>query len=90
MSDDKSPKQKNAALELAIASVEDGEGDTLPVTVNLVEPTGAESHLYGRFKDNAIVAAIAGRCPLQPGETAHLRLDPKHLHVFETAGGQRI
>jgi multiple sugar transport system ATP-binding protein len=75
---------------LAITYVAAGHGDSLPVTINLVEPTGAESHLYGRFHETAVIAAIAGRSSARSGETVHLRLDPKHLHVFDAAGGQRI
>jgi multiple sugar transport system ATP-binding protein len=75
---------------LAIADGDVGHGTPLPVTINLVEPTGAESHIYGRFHETSIVAAIAGRSTARSGESTRLQLDPKHLHVFDATSGQRI
>ena len=62
---------------------------SLPFRVELIEPTGAESHVYGHSGDATIVAALSRKDSLQLGQTVHLRGRSEHLHVFEKANGAR-
>lgn len=76
-------------LELA------GEGEGLPVEVDVVEELGADAYIYGTLagaKDAAkpFIARVDGRRPPQKGETVHLRPKQGHLHLFDVANGQRL
>jgi multiple sugar transport system ATP-binding protein len=62
----------------------------LPVAIELVEPTGAETHIYGKFMDRNITAVAAGRPALDAGTLAHFYLLPEMLHVFDAATGDRL
>jgi multiple sugar transport system ATP-binding protein len=63
---------------------------SLPVTIDLVEPTGAETHIYGKFGDVAIVAASGGRPALQMHDATNLYVMPAALHIFDSASGKRL
>ncbi|MBL3683190.1 ABC transporter ATP-binding protein [Leucobacter aridicollis] len=67
--------------------------DGLTVQIDLVEELGADGYLYGHTTggDGAqIVARVDGRNHPQAGETVTLVPNPAHLHVFDTATGNRI
>jgi len=66
------------------------EGGTLPFTVDLVEPTGAESHIYGRFDHQPMILALSGRSSVVPDQILHLSALPGLVHVFDKNTGQRI
>ena len=61
----------------------------LTVTVALIEPVGAESHLHLRWKDQILVAEVRGRPNLGDGETMALHVDLANVHAFG-ADQQRI
>jgi multiple sugar transport system ATP-binding protein len=69
---------------------ENSENAALPVDVDIVEPTGAESHVYGRFGNNQIITAFSGRSPLRTGDVIKLTAPPQFLHLFERETGTRI
>jgi len=58
--------------------------------VNMVEPTGAESHIYGRCGDTEMIVALAGRSALSAGDIVKLTASQESLHVFEKEGGRRL
>ncbi len=58
--------------------------------VDLIEPTGAESHVYGRCGGVPMILALAGRSPLGPGDTVQLAARPELLHVFDKTTGNRL
>ncbi len=62
----------------------------LPVTIDLVEPTGAETHIYAKLRDTNIIAASAGRCGLQAGDATNFYLAPQALHIFDAQTGNRL
>jgi multiple sugar transport system ATP-binding protein len=62
----------------------------LPLTVDLIEPTGAESHLYGRLAGQAAVIAVHGRARHAPGDTAFVTPQPGELHLFHADSGRRL
>ncbi|MFS2155843.1 ABC transporter ATP-binding protein [Pseudomonas sp. Pseusp122] len=67
-----------------------GAGFSLPFTVDLIEPTGAESHVYGRTGDTPMVASLSRRDDLQLGQDVQLRGSCEHIHVFDKASGARM
>ncbi|WP_342240143.1 ABC transporter ATP-binding protein [Inquilinus sp. OTU3971] len=67
----------------------DGQGG-VPVTIDLVEPTGAEIHLYGTLAGTRIAAVMHGRRPVAPGDVVPLAPLAAHAHLFDAASGRRI
>ncbi|KAM9863395.1 ABC transporter ATP-binding protein [Leucobacter sp. BZR 635] len=65
----------------------------IKVQIDLVEELGADGYLYGHMVEGEgaqIVARVDGRNHPQAGETVTLVPNPKHLHVFDTATGERL
>jgi sn-glycerol 3-phosphate transport system ATP-binding protein len=58
----------------------------LPVTVALIEPVGAESHLHLRWNDRLLVAQVHGRPDVAEGATVDVYVDPATIHPFGRDG----
>jgi multiple sugar transport system ATP-binding protein len=74
---------------LTLAPIE-GPGFSLPFSVDLIEPTGAESHVYGRSGGTSVVAALSRRDSLGLGDRVQLQGRCEHLHLFDKASGARV
>jgi len=57
----------------------------LAATVEIVEPTGAESFLHARIGGATAIARVAPDCRHAPGEAITLHLDLAHLHLFDAS-----
>ena len=68
-----------------------GHGE-LELKVALVEDAGDDAYVYGQLADdpgsNVIVAA--GPVRPQPGELIRAGAEPRHVHLFDAADGERI
>jgi multiple sugar transport system ATP-binding protein len=64
--------------------------DGIPVTVSVVEPTGAITYIFSSFAGLTICSAMAERCDLRPG--AEIRLQPRlhGVHLFDARTGSVI
>ncbi|AYG61823.1 ABC transporter ATP-binding protein [Rhizobium jaguaris] len=62
----------------------------LPFDVEAIEPTGAETHVYGKVSERAVTVALRDR--LQPGSAGRLSLTarPDKVHVFRKSDGVRL
>jgi multiple sugar transport system ATP-binding protein len=58
--------------------------------VEVVEPTGAETHLYGKIGGNTWCVTTRQRSKIEPGERVTLRLPAPHIHLFDTESGRRL
>ncbi|MFL6637819.1 MAG: ABC transporter ATP-binding protein [Paraburkholderia graminis] len=58
--------------------------------VEVVEPTGAETHLYGKIGGNTWCVTTRQRSKVEPGERVALRLPAAHIHLFDTESGRRL
>jgi multiple sugar transport system ATP-binding protein len=80
-----------------------GDGQGIPVTIDVVEELGADAYIYGDAKakthaeeddENAdakpFIARVDGRRPPEKGSTIHLAPKPGHLHVFDAETGERL
>jgi multiple sugar transport system ATP-binding protein len=65
-------------------------GPGLRATVNVLEPTGAETHIYAKLGQREVCAITSERLPLQAGETAMLTFPPERAHLFDAATGVAI
>ncbi|MDZ5453204.1 sn-glycerol-3-phosphate ABC transporter ATP-binding protein UgpC [Labrys sp. ZIDIC5] len=61
-----------------------------PFVVGVVEPTGAETHLFGTIDGTQMRAVFRERLSPQPGETLYLNVDRANVHVFDPQSGARL
>jgi len=69
-------------------------GEGLAVDVDLVEELGADGYLYGHAEIDGervdIVARVDGRSHPTAGDKVVITPQPDHIHVFDTASGNRL
>ncbi len=58
--------------------------------VEVVEPTGAETHLYGKIGGETWCVTTRQRSRVEPGQSVPLALPAAHLHLFDTESGRRL
>ena len=64
--------------------------DGLPMQVQVVEPTGAETMVFLDFEGQPVTAVFRERHAFSAGQTIHLKPDPEHLHIFDAESGVRL
>jgi multiple sugar transport system ATP-binding protein len=64
--------------------------DGVAADVVIVEPTGSEIQVFARLGTTEVVAVLRERHPLKPGDKIRLKPDPKLVHLFDEASGQRL
>ena len=66
------------------------DDDGLALTVNQVEPTGAQTFVMLDCLGREITAVVNGMIRLAPGARVRVRPDEAHVHLFAPADGARI
>jgi multiple sugar transport system ATP-binding protein len=64
-------------------------GEGVPYRVEVVEPTGAETHLFGSIAGLEVRCVFRERLAPEPGSVLHLTAAPEHVHVFDAESGVR-
>ena len=59
----------------------------LPATVDLIEPTGAETLVLARIGTTKVVSASRERQTLEPGAAIHLAPLADRIHLFDAESG---
>ncbi len=72
----------------ALTTNEDAEG--LQITVDVLEPLGSESFVYGSNHDLRIVVRIEGGLHPEIGSILHIKPDPTFTHLFRATDGVRV
>ncbi len=67
-----------------------GGESAVPVEVQVVEPTGAETHITGLLAGIEITIVSKERLSVRPGEILMVGLASPRSHAFETLNGRRI
>jgi multiple sugar transport system ATP-binding protein len=62
----------------------------LPAEVLLLEPLGAETLVTLRIGSAELVARCPASFQQRPGTAVTLHVEPRHLHLFDAAGGQAL
>jgi sn-glycerol 3-phosphate transport system ATP-binding protein len=64
----------------------------LQFEVELAEPLGADTLLHGRFGTARELVTVrqGGHVIAKPGEKRHFKVDPGHLHLFDSQTGKRL
>ncbi len=60
------------------------------LTVDVVEPTGAETHFYSRVGETTFCSALHHRLDITPGQALRLHFPPDRIHLFDPQSGKRI
>jgi multiple sugar transport system ATP-binding protein len=66
------------------------DGNGVPITVTLIEPTGSETQVSGRNGQASLIGAFRERIGAKVGETIHVMPDPALAHLFHGETGQRL
>jgi len=70
--------------------IETRAAEGVEMEVEVIEPTGAETHLYGKIGGGTWCATTRQRATIEPGQRVTLRLPGEHMHLFDTGSGQRL
>ncbi|GLQ55604.1 ABC transporter ATP-binding protein [Devosia nitrariae] len=62
----------------------------VPATVNIVEPTGAETLVNCRIGEQSVSVVVRDRQPINSGDTINLKFEGATVHLFDRTTGQRI
>ncbi|MDN3721629.1 TOBE domain-containing protein [Roseibium salinum] len=67
-----------------------GDGVALEVTVDVLEPVGAETYIYASFDEGGpeIVVRVSSHAVHHVGERLHLRAAPDYVHFFDPDTGK--
>jgi multiple sugar transport system ATP-binding protein len=63
-------------------------GDGVPAEVVIVEPTGADTHIFCKLAGHDVIAVVRERHEFHPGEA--IRLTPKLSYLFDPSSGARL
>jgi multiple sugar transport system ATP-binding protein len=61
--------------------------DAMAIKVDVVEPTGSETHVYGAIGADTVRAVFRDRVQVKPGELLPVSVAPGNIHLFDTATG---
>jgi multiple sugar transport system ATP-binding protein len=64
--------------------------DGVRATIQVIEPTGSETHVIARVGATPIVCAFRERISARPGETIGIAADAALAHLFEQDSGRRL
>jgi multiple sugar transport system ATP-binding protein len=64
--------------------------DGAEAVIQVIEPTGAEIQVVAKLGGNDVIAVFRERHQFKPGDTIRLKPDPRLVHLFDEASGQRL
>ena len=67
-----------------------GAGMGVPLTVQVVEPTGSETQVHGRLHGVPVLGAFRERVAAEPGHAISVTADPALVHLFDQTTGARL
>jgi multiple sugar transport system ATP-binding protein len=74
-----------------VVGAEDGG---LPVEVTVVEELGSDAFVYGTSgvegTPSNVIVRVSARDTVHKGDVVHVTTDPKNVHVFDAASGERL
>jgi len=59
-------------------------------TVRLVKPVGASTFVTVAWDGGSLIARVPGMASFSPGERVHFSMAPRHVMLFDAAGGRRV
>jgi multiple sugar transport system ATP-binding protein len=64
--------------------------DGVEARVQVVEPTGSEIQVVAKLGEQDVIAVFRERHQFKPGDKIRLKPDPRLVHLFDEASGQRL
>jgi len=64
--------------------------DGMEAVIELVEPMGSDQLAWTELGGARLSVRLPAETPVAPGDELHLRLPPRHLNLFDLAGGHRL
>jgi len=65
-------------------------GTGAEMRVEVVEPTGPETLVYGKVGSQKIIGLFQGRIAVKPGEILPVEVSPEQIHLFDGQSGARL
>ena len=65
-------------------------GGEVPLTVDVVEPTGSETHVLARLGETPVTCVFRERISARPGEEIRVGVDRDSVHIFDARSGERV
>ncbi|MEF2552657.1 sn-glycerol-3-phosphate ABC transporter ATP-binding protein UgpC [Aurantimonas sp. A2-1-M11] len=65
-------------------------GGDIPLRVEVVEPTGSETHVIAKLGDSDVMCVFRERISAGPGDELPVSIDPEAVHLFDAATGARV
>jgi len=65
-------------------------GGDVPMTVEVVEPTGSETHVVAKLGETPVTCVFRERIPAGPGEEIRVSIDRESVHLFDAESGERV
>jgi len=62
----------------------------VPVEVEVIEPAGSETQLFGRLGAEGVVGVFRERLSAKPGEFVYVRPVVENVHIFDKQTGERL
>jgi multiple sugar transport system ATP-binding protein len=66
------------------------EGQGLPATVVVVEPTGADTQVFAKVGETEVIAVFRERHDFRAGDAIRLTPDHERTHLFDAGTGQSL
>lgn len=66
------------------------DAGNISITVEVVEPMGSETHIYGKVTGHPFRFTLRDRQQVSVGQTLRLSADKKHVMVFDKNSGRRL
>jgi multiple sugar transport system ATP-binding protein len=66
------------------------ENGPLAMSVEVVEPTGPETHVFGRMAGQEVRCVFRIRLDPKPGDVLRLTAPANRIHLFDKANGVRL
>jgi multiple sugar transport system ATP-binding protein len=67
-----------------------GDGEGVPATVAVVEPTGADTYVYAEIAGAQVCAVFSERYDFAPGRTINLKPRLDVTHLFDAGTGKKL
>ncbi len=61
-----------------------------PLIVEVVEPTGAETHVVGQVAGQRVIGVFRERVTTRPGDVLRVEFDSRKVHLFDPQSEQRV
>ncbi|MCQ0988444.1 ABC transporter ATP-binding protein [Jiella marina] len=65
-------------------------GGDVPMTVEVVEPTGSETHVVAKLGETPVTCVFRERISAGPGEEIRVSIDRESVHLFDAESGERV